>query len=51
MHVLDDLFKPYNNIIAGVADKNIDAFLWETFTTKPFFDSGELHKVWTLTLT
>lgn len=29
----------------GVAEKNIDVFLWETFTTKPYFDNGDLRKV------
>jgi len=36
------------NNIAGLAaaaqQGDADAFLWETFTTKPLFDAGELHK-------
>ncbi|KAJ3214665.1 hypothetical protein HDU67_001371 [Dinochytrium kinnereticum] len=27
----------------GVVDGTVDAFLWERFTTKPYYDSGELH--------
>jgi hypothetical protein len=30
---------------AGIAEKNIDLFLWEVFTTKPYFDNGELKYV------
>lgn len=29
----------------GVNDGSTDAFMWETFTTKPFHDSGELSRV------
>lgn len=31
--------------LQGVLRGDFDAFMWETFTTKPWFDSGELHKV------
>lgn len=29
----------------GIQDGSFDAFLWETFTTKPSFDKGEVKKV------
>lgn len=29
----------------GTHKGDFDVFMWETFTTKPFFDSGELRKV------
>lgn len=29
----------------GTHRGDFDAFMWETFTTKPFFDSGELRKL------
>lgn len=35
----------FQGLRKGVTDTVFDAFLWETFTTKPFFDSGELHKI------
>ena len=28
-----------------VQSEEIDCFLWEKFTTKPYFDTGELNKV------
>lgn len=30
---------------AGIVENDIDIFLWEVFTTKPFFDSGALKYV------
>ena len=41
-------FSAANNFVGlrnGVNNDGFDLFLWETFTTKPFFDSGELYKV------
>jgi cyclopropane fatty-acyl-phospholipid synthase-like methyltransferase/ABC-type nitrate/sulfonate/bicarbonate transport system substrate-binding protein len=35
-------FKSLRN---GVNDGTTDAFMWETFTTKPFHDSGEVNRV------
>jgi len=29
----------------GVQQKQFDLFLWETFTTKPLFDTNQLHKI------
>ena len=29
----------------GIQDGTFDAFLWETFTTKPSFDNNEVKKV------
>ena len=29
----------------GIRTGVFDIFLWERFTTKPYFDSGELHMV------
>jgi hypothetical protein len=31
--------------LLGAADDKFDLFLWETFTTKPFFDKRELYKM------
>lgn len=31
--------------LVGVQQNQFDLFLWETFTTKPFFDTHQLHKV------
>lgn len=49
LHGIDDpTFVVANNIAglaAGAQREDFDAFLWETFTTKPLFDSGELHKL------
>lgn len=33
----------------GVNDLSTDAFMWETFTTKPFHDSGEVRRVGEIT--
>lgn len=33
----------------GVNDSSTDAFMWETFTTKPFHDSGEVRRVGDIT--
>ena len=41
-------FKVANNfqgLCDGVKQEAFDIFLWETFTTKPWFDNGELKKV------
>jgi hypothetical protein len=35
----------FANLRDGIAAKDIDIFLWEVFTTKPFFDSGILKYV------
>lgn len=35
----------FKGLREAIASDRIDVFLWETFTTKPFFDSGELLKV------
>eukprot|EP00596_Hydrurales_sp_CCMP1899_P007511 CAMPEP_0119041000 /NCGR_PEP_ID=MMETSP1177-20130426/11085_1 /TAXON_ID=2985 /ORGANISM="Ochromonas sp, Strain CCMP1899" /LENGTH=188 /DNA_ID=CAMNT_0007006599 /DNA_START=94 /DNA_END=657 /DNA_ORIENTATION=- len=32
----------FNGLKKGIEDESFDAFLWETFTTKPWFDKGEL---------
>ncbi|ORX93658.1 periplasmic binding protein-like II [Basidiobolus meristosporus CBS 931.73] len=41
-------FEILNNIdglIAGVNDGRADAFLWEVFTTKPYYDAGKVKKI------
>ncbi|KAK9720278.1 hypothetical protein K7432_004232 [Basidiobolus ranarum] len=41
-------FEILNNIdglIAGVNDGSADAFLWEVFTTKPYYDAGKVKKI------
>src|SRR5690606_5115575 len=35
----------FANLRAGVTSGEFDAFLWETFTTQPYFASGELTKL------
>jgi len=35
----------FSNLRDGIAEKDIDIFLWEVFTTKPFFDNGALKYV------
>lgn len=30
---------------AGILNETFDVFLWETFTTKPWFDTNDLRKV------
>jgi hypothetical protein len=35
----------FANLREGIAEKDIDIFLWEVFTTKPFFDNGVLKYV------
>jgi hypothetical protein len=35
----------FTNLRAGVQHDEFDIFLWETFTTKPYFDNYELRKV------
>ncbi|KAI8846222.1 hypothetical protein BC829DRAFT_363570 [Chytridium lagenaria] len=35
--------KDIKGLKGGVMDGSVDAFLWERFTTKPYYDSGELH--------
>jgi len=35
----------FQQLRAGVNDGTTDAFMWETFTTKPFHDSGEVNRV------
>lgn len=32
----------FDNLLAGVQSHEVDLFLWEVFTTKPWFDSGAL---------
>lgn len=32
----------FDNLLAGVQSHEVDLFLWELFTTKPWFDSGAL---------
>lgn len=41
-------FHVANNFVGlrkGLENNEFDVFLWETFTTKPFFDNKELHKL------
>lgn len=41
-------FEVANNISGlkdGIRNGTFDAFMWETFMTKPYVDSGELKKV------
>lgn len=35
----------FQNLRDGVNDGSADAFLWETFTSKPYHDSGECSRV------
>ena len=35
----------FKQLRQGVSDATFDAFLWETFTTQPYFSSGELRKI------
>ncbi|KAJ3109170.1 hypothetical protein HDU97_008569 [Phlyctochytrium planicorne] len=35
--------KDLEGLRKGIRETQCDAFLWERFTTKPFYDSGELH--------
>lgn len=35
----------FENLRNSVNDKSTDAFMWETFTTKPFHDSGEIKRI------
>lgn len=47
-HQKDLSFHVANNIhglLEGIQRDSFDFFLWETFTTKPYFDRGDLHKV------
>lgn len=41
-------FKPLNtfaNLRAGVNDKTVDFFMWEHFTSKRYYDNGEIKRV------
>lgn len=35
----------FESLMAGVQSGSTDIFLWEVFTTKPWFDSGDLKYV------
>jgi len=35
----------FEGLRQGIRDNEIDAFLWETFMTKPYYDSGVLRKL------
>jgi hypothetical protein len=35
----------FSSLRNGILEKEIDIFLWEVFTTKPFFDSGDLKYI------
>eukprot|EP00040_Diaphanoeca_grandis_P026497 m.148536 g.148536 ORF g.148536 m.148536 type:complete len:599 (-) comp30604_c0_seq1:18-1814(-) len=35
----------FENLRNGVNDGSTDAFMWETFTTKPYHDSSEINRV------
>lgn len=35
----------FANLRNSVNDESTSAFMWETFTTKPYFDSGEVRKI------
>ena len=39
----------FENLRNSVNDKSTDAFMWETFTTKPFYDSGEIRRLGDIT--
>ena len=39
----------FTNLRASVNSGDTDAFMWETFTTKPFHDSGEVKRVGDIT--
>ena len=39
----------FKNLRDAVNSGTADAFMWETFTTKPFWDSGEIRRVGDIT--
>tara|TARA_B110000208_G_C11777100_1_gene432451 strand:+ start:42 stop:1871 length:1830 start_codon:yes stop_codon:yes gene_type:complete len=39
----------FASLRAGVNDGTTDAFMWETFTTKPFHDTGEVKRIGEIT--
>jgi hypothetical protein len=39
----------FTNLRASVNDGSSSAFMWETFTTKPYHDSGEIRRIGEIT--
>jgi len=37
--------RDFEGLRQGIRDNEIDAFMWETFMTKPYYDSGVLRKL------